>query len=422
MSDSSIFRCGKCEVDFDEGARAPILLRACRHTFCRQCVEGLTAEARRVNLSFGRCPECDEQFFFTAQPGDFYKDFQRNADVYSKLLARQARGACPSHPSQKRGYVCLNPACAVKDRFCGECAKTHNPSCANKMTINEAAFSGMVRFQPGLKPTECFNKDALAAQIKSELQSLEGYLLSLLDAVEERFREDQARFERISADQEQFLRHKHLFAFKESPILTELTFEPRNGPLYAHFGAFVADLFGVRLWTDIHRAVNFGVLKFFDDKKTEAVLLFPECEAVVQRSAHVDPGLRNDLLLDNWVNGRAFHFDRFFSGIRAKLSGANVRFTEYDAKLFDKGMLYFAHKSIHRAFAQPVLTPAAITAAVAKDFNEEYKHGFFNFLNGNKNYTWQAALEFAPANRLRVGSKYVRLRSGRHELTIFTLE
>lgn len=422
MSTPDLFTCQRCNEEFNDGDRAPILLRECRHTFCKRCIEAVIAEAQNVKLSFGHCPACDKQFFFSPQPADFYKNFQRNAEIYAKLIPWLNQTVCRFHANQKKTYVCLSPACPVKERFCAECAKGHHPSCANKLTINEASFPSIVRFSVGMMPAACFNKQALAAQIKAELQGLETYLMSLVDSVEERFLEDQAKLDKIMQEQDLFLQNKHLFSFKESSILTELTFEPKNEKIYGQFGAFISETFGLKLWNDLHRAVNFGLLRFFDEKKGEAAQLFPEWEPVYQRSAQIHPNIRNELLLENWSNGKVFSFDRFFSGIRAKLSGVNVRFLEYESKLFDKGMVYFAHKSIHKAFAQAVLDPRSITLAIANEFNEEYKNGFFNFLNGNKNYTWHAALEFLPASPLKVGSKYIRLRSEKHELTIYTKE
>lgn len=414
--------CGSCKLEYDDTIKTPLIIKHCKHTVCETCIETLIQTAKNVKLSFIRCPICDGQTFFSPNPNNFSTDFPKNKVLLSILAPKLAQTYCGIHKTQKRQFMCLNPACQFKEKICIECCKAHSSNCLSKLIIQEDSFSTFVKFKKNEKTELIFDKNVIIANVRNEIENLGNYFVSLIEAVYEKITLQKSQLENIQKDQALFLQNKHLFSCEASPVLTDLTFEFKHAQIYQKFTCFLTEMLHSRIWTETYKYTNFQLLKFFDEQKNEISGLFPENTLLLSKITQMNFQIRNDLILENLKNPPIFTFDKFFGNLKSKLANVQVRFVEIECRLFDKDMKYFAQKSIFKAFSQEKLTPALISASIANDFNEEFKSGFWNFLNGNKNYSWNAMFGLTSFAPLKLGTKFIRMKNGKYELTIFTQE
>ncbi|CAL4093270.1 unnamed protein product, partial [Meganyctiphanes norvegica] len=104
--------CGVCCEDYEEGgARDPVMLYRCGHTFCRPCLLSLE-ENKRVETTFFRCPTCRKPHY-NPRVADLPVNYALLS--VSRKRPRKCPDTCDTHGDPLRLWCreCCSVICAM---------------------------------------------------------------------------------------------------------------------------------------------------------------------------------------------------------------------------------------------------------------------------------------------------------------------
>lgn len=379
--------CPICYCRLNEFENIPLTFKNCGHSCCKLCLQELIkpmANKKKASIS---CPFCRTKQTFKGNLTTIEDEFPRNYLVLAGFeLPTEKKTAQKVYESILTNFVCFDQNCKSSEKNNMFSEKVQHANCQSEFIINFDHFDSKLEF---LTPNFIidFNPDELKNKVKRQLKQFENCVFSIIDACNEKVREEVNFLEKAKQDYGFFLDKKYLFNFEKMPQTNKLKISLKNQDKIEQFMKKNAFEFGLLFEEKIRELSHYhltstitGNANIFERFEAN---LFVTNQDLIAKMKEINWQILNNLLLKDWKPDIPFSFESSFESIRNHLCGFKSNFKVVESNNFSERLQISVRKAIFKAFHQSKITYKTVENIISKEMN-----------NGLEKESWKTSFNF----------------------------